>query len=59
MFLLMGNGCLMPIDALILYTGADALPPITKAIIEALDFMGTSYDSNSAVVSELESMDSR
>ena len=56
----------MPIDAPILYTEANSLPPVTKAMIEVLNPIGISYDSNvqvlvvglisDEVVSELKAM---
>lgn len=56
----------MPIDAPILYTEADRLPPVTKAMMEVLNPISITYDSNvqvlvvglisDAVVSEVEAM---
>ena len=40
----------MPIDAPILYTDADRLPPVTKAMMEVLKPVGISYDSNVQVL---------
>lgn len=40
----------MPIDAPILYTDTDRLPPVTKAMIEVLRPVGISYDSNVQVL---------
>ena len=40
----------MPIDAPILYTDAERLPPVTKAMMEVLKPVGISYDSNVQVL---------
>lgn len=40
----------MPIDAPILYTEANRLPPVTKAMMEVLKPVGISYDSNVQVL---------